>query len=59
MIQCDTQDGKCCFSDIFLKQCELVCKQSVLLGKGATTDIVHVCIESGYEDSHIEICKFA
>lgn len=45
------------FHTFFYSNDELFCKQSVLLIKGATQDILNVYLESDGEDSHIEICS--
>lgn len=44
MIKCDTEDGKYCFSEISYSNHELFCKQSVLLIKGVTPDVLHVYV---------------
>lgn len=45
------------FETFSYSNCELFCKQSVLLVKGAPSDILHISIGSDSEDSHTEVWR--
>lgn len=45
------------FEPFSYSNCEVFCKQSVLLVKDAPSDILHLSIGSACDGSHTEVCR--